>query len=58
MTKEDFIKLYCERSQITQEELFKSQVVLPCNCNDDTCKGWAVIVNNESSIKNHNKLYN
>lgn len=53
MEKQDFIKLYCEKSGITEEELQKTQVVLPCNCNHELCKGWAVISNNELSIKNH-----
>lgn len=57
MTKEDFIKLYCEKSGITEEELLKTQVVLPCNCNDEICKGWAVVSNNELSIKAHYDLY-
>lgn len=57
MTKENFIKLYCEKSDITEEELLKTQVVLPCNCNDETCKGWAVVSNNELSIKAHCELY-
>ena len=57
MTKEDFIKLYCEKSKIKTEDLLKTQVILPCNCNDDICKGWAVVNNNEISIQAHNDLY-
>lgn len=57
MTKEDFIKLYCEKSKITEQELLESQVVLPCNCGDEICKGWAVVGNNELNIKAHKELY-
>ena len=58
MTKEDFIKQYCKNCNITEEELLKTQVVLPCNCMEQGCEGWAVVSNNELSIKAHNELYN
>ena len=57
MNKEDFIKHYCKESGIKQEELLKTQIVLPCNCGDTTCEGWAMVSNNKLSIKSHKKLY-
>lgn len=58
MNKDEFIKEYCENSNIPMNELNKTQVVLPCKCNDSLCKGWAVVSNNRLSIKSHNELYN
>ena len=57
MSKEEFLKQYCEKSKIKEEVLLKSQVVLPCNCNYGNCKGWALVSNNKISIKAHNELY-
>lgn len=57
MRKDDFIKLYCKKSNITKDTLLKTQVVLPCKCNINVCKGWAVVSNNKLSIKAHNDLY-
>lgn len=39
MSKEEFIEYYCKNSNITKEELLKTQVILPCNCNYEDCKG-------------------
>lgn len=57
MKKNDFINMYCEESKITKKQLLKTQVVLPCKCNIDICKGWAVVENNKIAIKIHNDLY-
>ena len=57
MTKEEFIKDYCRMSDIPPEYLLKVCVVLPCACGRDGCEGWAVVANNEQSIKAHNELY-
>ena len=57
MNKEEFIKQYCERSNISYDELEKTNVVLPCSCNEALCKGWAVVSDNPLSIKTHNRLY-
>lgn len=56
MKKEEFLKGYCERSGISWAELSQSQVVLPCQCGADCCAGWAMVSNNELSIKAHNDL--
>ena len=57
MTKEEFIKSYCDKSDMTKEELLESQVVLPCKCDYEGCNGWAVVSNSELSIKAHLELY-
>jgi hypothetical protein len=57
MTREDFIKEYCEKSKITPLILLKDNVVLPCGCGDEKCKGWAVVANNETALKAHFDLY-
>ena len=44
-------------SDIPPEYLLKVCVVLPCACGRDGCEGWAVVANNEQSIKAHNELY-
>ena len=56
MSKEEFIEYYCKNSNITKEELLKTQVILPCSCNYENCKGWAVVSNNPLSIKAHLEL--
>lgn len=56
MTKESFIMIYCEESGISKEELLKTQIVLPCNCDYKGCKGWVVISNDELSVKAYNGL--
>lgn len=56
-TKEEFISEYCERSNISWEELSKTEVALPCDCGSDGCDGWAMVSNNEHSIQTHMDLY-
>lgn len=53
----EFIKEYCEKSNVSWDELKKTQVILPCSCNDESCKGWAVVNNDTISIKTHNNIY-
>jgi len=53
ISKEKFIKGYCEISNITREMYDKYFVALPCNCGDESCRGWATISNNEESVKLH-----
>lgn len=43
MTREEFIQGYCERSKIDRERLFKSRRVIPCDCGDESCRGWAMV---------------
>ena len=43
MPKEEFIVGYCERSGITWEELSEWAMVLPCDCEEDDCRGWVMV---------------
>ena len=43
MPKEEFIVGYCERSGITWEELSEWATVLPCDCEEDDCRGWVMV---------------
>lgn len=56
MTKQQFIKNYCERSGITEQEFLETQVALPCNCSYEDCEKWAAVSNNENYIKAQNEL--
>lgn len=58
MTRKQFEESYCNKSHISIEEYDKYFVTLPCNCGDDTCKGWACVTKREASIKAHKELYN
>ena len=53
MTKDEFIKSYCKKSNITWKDLSKTEVVLPCRCGETNCLGWAIVRNNPSIIKLH-----
>ena len=57
MTKEEFIDHYCGKSKILWDELKDDLVALPCDCGDRTCKGWAMVTNNQRAIDTHNELY-
>lgn len=57
LTKEEFKKEYCAKSGITWDELSKTQIVLPCSCNYEDCKGWAMVSNEPLNIKAHMDLY-
>ena len=43
MPKEEFIVGYCERSGVTWEELSQWAMVLPCDCEEDGCRGWVMV---------------
>ena len=56
MTQSEFIKEYCEKSNITEEKLNKSgQFAIPCVCDDKDCNGWAMITGNH--LQAHIDLY-
>lgn len=57
MTKEEFEKRYCERSEITIEEYREYEVTLHCHCGQGGCDGWAAVSNTPITIKAHNDLY-
>lgn len=53
MTQSEFIKNYCRKSDIDEKKLNKlGQFAVPCDCEDSTCHGWAMIsrVNLQSQI--------
>jgi len=56
MTKQEFIDGYCKRSNISWDELKETQVVLPCNCGEDVCDGWAMITNTPDLVEHHIKF--
>lgn len=57
MTQSEFIKAYCEKSNITEERLNElGQFAILCDCNDSSdCKGWAMV--GRQSVKSHIDLY-
>lgn len=57
MTKDEFIKGYAERSGTTVEEVLTVSVALPCCCDYEGCKGWAMVFNHPIPIKAHMELY-
>lgn len=59
MTKEEFEKQYCERSEITIEEYHNDYnlITLPCNCTYKDCHGWAAINNEPRYIEMHKRIY-
>jgi hypothetical protein len=41
ITQSEFIKGYCDKSNITEKELNKlGQCAMPCDCDCEDCKGW------------------
>lgn len=57
MSKDEFEKIYCEKSKITRDFYNEYFVTLPCNFGEKDCKGWACVCNNPLSIKCHMELY-
>ena len=44
MLQTEFIKQYCENSNMTERQLFDMGLfAIPCDCEEDNCKGWAMI---------------
>jgi hypothetical protein len=57
VTKDEFIKEYCHRSNVEWKVLSEHQVALPCACRIGECKGWAMVSRSVSSILTHLELY-
>lgn len=60
MTRDEFVRSYCELSGLTWEWLSGSdgnQVALPCACGDETCPGRAMVANDPLGLKSHADLY-
>lgn len=57
ITRDEFEKRWMKNSGISEEEFREEWVSLPCDCGEDRCKGWAVISNDDLSIRTHLELY-
>ena len=55
MTKDEFEKGYCQRSNITKSFYDEWFTTLPCACDYEECKGWAAV--RRDFIKDHMELY-
>jgi len=57
MTQSEFIKQYCENSNLTEERLNELGLfAMPCDCKQsEDCKGWAMKTREE--LKAHIELY-
>lgn len=56
MTRLEFIKKYCEHSEITEEWFHERNVALPCSCGWGGCHGWAAIscpAGNLDGVRSH-----
>ena len=43
ITKDEFIAAYAARSGVTVEWLLQRRHVVPCDCGDSACMGWALV---------------
>lgn len=57
ITKEQFEKAYCERSNITLTYYHSHFVALPCACDYEQCEGWASVTNDADMIAAHMRFY-
>lgn len=57
MTKDEFIAVYCARSEMTRDEFVADLVALPCACGYEGCEGWAAVLNEPDIVRNHNRVY-
>lgn len=56
MIQSEFIKKYCEKSNITEERANELGLfAMPCDCEDEDCKGWAMVT--KEGLKAHVELY-
>lgn len=55
-TKEQFIKRQLTFTGMDNDEFNHRRVVLPCDCNEPGCTGWASIPNFPGSIRMHKQL--
>lgn len=53
LTQEAFIAGYCKRSEMSMETYDSNFVALPCNCEDESCTGWATIRRKPENILEH-----
>lgn len=56
MLQSEFIKSYCEESNITEEKLNElGQFAVPCDCEEYNCEGWSMV--SKENLKAHIDLY-
>lgn len=56
LTQSEFIKSYCDKSNITEQKLNEMGLfAVPCECEDKTCKGWVMI--KKEGLQAHIDLY-
>ena len=53
MTKKEFKRRSVEKSGLTENLWDEEFIVLPCNCGEDSCHGWAKVINDEFCIETH-----
>jgi len=58
LTKEQFTENYCKKlSPEFKAKVLERSIALPCHCGGSSCKGWAMVENDEFCISVHNELY-
>ena len=57
MTKSEFIQRYSSNSGKPIAHLLSRMVALPCQCGEDNCPGWGMVIRDEMNIKTHMDLY-
>jgi hypothetical protein len=55
ITKAEFIAAYCAASGVSWDDLKEKRVALPCNCDDESCSGWAMVPNDPISTESHER---
>ena len=56
MNQSEFIKQYCEKSNISEERLNElGQFAVACDCFEGSCKGWAMV--SRENLRSHVDLY-
>lgn len=63
MTREEFIKAYAARSNLSDEWAVLGfiqigdmyQLAMPCGCGDESCEGWGMV--GPSNIDSHLRMY-
>jgi hypothetical protein len=44
ITQTEFIKQFCENSDITEKELNElGKFAFPCDCDEEVCQGWEML---------------
>lgn len=57
ITQLDCIKASAKQHGWTIEETLTHRVCLPCACDEEGCRGWAIVLPDDLSILDHNTLF-